>query len=61
MTMFEQRKKELQYVVNYLASKNINAAYIGGGLMEVIYKSKRTLIFADISSAYDYQKELLTC
>ena len=54
MNLFEQRKIELQYIVDYLASKNINAAYIGGGLMEVIYKSKRTLIFATLPDAIDY-------
>jgi hypothetical protein len=58
MTLFEQRKIELQYVVDYLATKNINAAYIGGGLMEVIYNSKRTLIYASLPDAIDYVLEL---
>lgn len=54
MNLFEQRKIELQYVVDYLATKNINAAYIGGGLMEVIYQSKRTLIYASLPDAIDF-------
>lgn len=58
MSLFEQRKIELQHVVDYLATKNVNAAYIGGGLIEVIYKSNRALIFASLSDAYDYCKTL---
>jgi hypothetical protein len=58
MNLFQQRKIELQYVVDYLATKNISASYIGGGLMEVIYQSKRALIFASFPDAYDYCKTL---
>lgn len=58
MNLFEHRKIELQYVVDYLATKNINASYIGGGLMEVIYQSKRTLIYASLPEAIDYALEV---
>lgn len=54
MNRFEQRKIETQHIVDYLATKNINATYFGGGLMEVIYNSERHLIIASLPDAVDF-------